>query len=213
MRHLLLVVVGKDKEATRAWVDHNAERLPDFVGVAIIENLEQRPLSAIGNSFLTSPLCTDVFGLIHADVFFDSPLAKVSDITKQFAPDLEILYRTAKDGKVCGIVGAAMDAQRYWWGHSLPDGTEHPVSCLDGSTVFFRRDLGLRFDEGAFDGFHCHVEDLCLQAHAKGIPVVVPAVKADHVGRSTYEPAWQVDYAMYKGRLNEKWAGKEFQTT
>ena len=44
--------------------------------------------------------------------------------------------------------------------------------------MFFRRDSGLWFDAVNFDGFHMHVEDLCMQAHAKGIPVLVPPASA-----------------------------------
>ena len=95
----------------------------------------------------------------------------------------------------------------------MPRRVRWPVSCLDGCSVFFHRDLGLRFDEATFDGFHCHVEDLCLQAHARGIPVVVPSLKADHVGRNKDMVTWMADYRKYKERLTEKWKGIVFATT
>lgn len=180
--------------------------------ICVDNSILKRPLSEIANVIL-GECRTPVFGLVHADVFFDSPMARVADPAKVFRPDLEILAECALAGKVCGIVGADLLPQRYWWGHSLPDGAEHPVSCLDGSSIFFRTDLGLQFDEVTFDGFHCHVEDLCLQAHARRISVVVPAVKTDHAGRSTYDPGWQAQYRVYRQRLAEKWNGTVYQTT
>jgi Glycosyltransferase like family len=209
-----LVIIGKDAGALKQFGNHNFA-LPGFSGlvspVLIDNSIHQMPLSRIANSYL-DPCAHPVFGLVHADVLFDSPMARMNG--QRFRPDLEILQEVAMAGRVCGIVGADLLPQRYWWGHSLPEGVEHPVSCLDGCSIFFRADLDLHFDEQTFDGFHCHVEDLCLQAHMRGIPVVVPAVKTDHAGRSTYDPAWQKQYAEYKHKLCQKWDGKlVFQTT
>lgn len=215
---LKLLAIGKDWAQIRSFREQHEERgsFAEVHDVWTYLNKNSKSLSNIANSFLflSKPRPGQVFGLVHCDTLFDSPLYRINRPEAAFwKRDLEILTECAMSGKVCGIVGADLSAQRYWWGHSLPHGTEHPVSCLDGCSVFFRRDLGLRFDEETFDGFHCHVEDLCLQAHAKGIPVVVPAVKADHVGQSTFDPAWQADYARYKQKLNEKWKGVVFQTT
>ena len=206
---LMLIVIAKSVEERMAWESHNVPLLhgANYVGMV---NHAAHSLAALANSAIDIyGAGQDVLGLIHADVFFDSPMYRMNG--QAWTPDLKILTDTAASGAVCGIVGAANDAQRYYWGHSLEH--EKLVSCLDGCSVFFPASSKLRFDEATFTGMHCHVEDLCLQAHERGIPVVVPPVKADHAGRSTFAPAWQVEYAKWRGVLNKKWEGKEFVTT
>lgn len=167
------------------------------VPVTLMSNPSRRSLASIGNECieaLTYPYPI-VIGLCHADTdFYDGALSS--------------LTAAAMEGAVAGIVG--IDLQRiYRWSKNNPG----PVSTLDSCSVFFRRDLGLRFDEETFDGLHCHVEDLCLQAQARRIPVIVPAAHASHVGQSTDNPQWQNDYRVYRKRLAEKWRGVRFETT
>jgi hypothetical protein len=208
VKPITLVVVGKDVAATAAWFQRqNSLAMREYAHVVLVANYPAKSLSRIGNGYLDEYMPhypSPVFGMIHADTFFG---------IKYPNPDLRILYDCAMLGNVCGIVGADTSVQRYWWGHSLPYGTEHMVSTLDGCAVFFRRDLGLRFDEAIFTGLHCHVEDLCLQAHARGIPVIVPSVKATHTGESTVDPAWQEGYARWRKVLVEKWKDQEVVTT
>jgi metal-sulfur cluster biosynthetic enzyme len=78
--------------------------------------------------------------------------------------------------------------------------------------VFFRRDIGLRFDESTFTSFHCHVEDLCMQAKQRGMPVIVPFADATHASEMP-SPAWRADYMTYRARLASKWRGFRFVTT
>jgi hypothetical protein len=88
-----------------------------------------------------------------------------------------------------------------------------PVSTLDSSCIFFRTDLGLRFDAATFDGFHCHGEDICLQAQSRGIPVFVPAANAWHACADTNGPDWGKERDVYYRRLKAKWPGLDFVTT
>ncbi len=223
VKPITLVVVGKDDAATVAWFqrqDSLATR--EYAHVVLVQNQPPCSLSEMGNRYLNQYMevyRSQVFAMIHADTYFDGWARcdhhglPVDDAVK---PDLQILYECAMRGNVCGIVGADMSPQRWWWGHQVRRTTARVairlVSTLDSCAVFFRRDLGLRFDE-TFAGFHCHVEDLCLQAHQRGIPVLVPAVRATHVGESTGKPEWQAEYARWRKVLAEKWEGTEFVTT
>jgi hypothetical protein len=79
-----------------------------------------------------------------------------------------------------------------------------------------RTDSGVNFDEQTFDTFHCCVEDVCISATKKGIRIVVPDVKADHLGtRGTRHknPAWGEVYASYRQKLVEKHKDTFFRTT
>ena len=200
MADLFLVVVGKDTAAVNAFV---MPALSSFdTHVYIISNNTGTPLSKISNECLEFDNFrpSAVFGLCHADVVF--------------GPDaLEDFTAEAMRGAVCGIVGVDLaGCYRCCYSPETPFCGPGPVSTLDGMAVFFRRDLGLRFDEQTFDGFHCHVEDLCLQAHKRGIPVTVPAADAHHRNHGQSQ-AWLVDYRKYRRRLAEKWKGTEFRTT
>ena len=208
---LHLVIVGKDVEGMyRSW--EGLPHPPSLSGSAkfhwtAMVNERGRPLASIGNSFLDRYYPIQVFGLVHADCSFGPG-------------SLEAFYECAMAGNVCGIAGRDPGKGNRWCcnteektGDVVASLRPGPVSTLDSCAVFFRRDLGLRFDEVTFDGFHCHVEDLCLQAHAKGIPVVVPEADASHRGDSTFDSEWQRQYRIYRGRLAYKWKGVAFETT
>jgi hypothetical protein len=201
---LCLLVIGKDQESFKDW-SWPTESL-SFLQVQYA-NIKGDSSAAIGNEYLGKTKQT-VFGMCHADCSF-GPQAILT------------FYETALQGKVCGIVGrdpgkgnrwcsATKDIPGLVW--SLRPG---PVSTLDSSSIFFRTDLGLSFDEEVFDGFHCYVEDVCLQAQSQGIQVVVPAANASHRGDSTFDPQWQQDYKKYRSRLQQKWSssGMKFETT
>jgi hypothetical protein len=203
MADLTLVVVGKDNAAVLAFDQHHW----GGAAVRLVPNIDGDPLSEIANWHLelsTRP----VFGLCHADAVF-GPGA------------LEAFTAEAMRGAVCGIVGVDLagvyhcsynsDRDRWWKGDQRI-GEPGQVSTLDCMAVFFRKDLGISFDEEEFDSFHCHVEDLCLQAHARGIPVTVPAADAHHRNH-TQAPEFLADYRKYRARLAEKWKGTEFRTT
>jgi hypothetical protein len=64
----------------------------------------------------------------------------------------------------------------------------------------------LSFDQQTFDGFHCHVEDYCMQCHAAGLGVFVAPCEFEHVG-VTYArrgSEWG-RYSRYRRRLVRKW--------
>jgi len=198
-------VLGKDTSATAEW-SANHPGTENFV--SLVENPKRRSLAAIANTLIDSMegLPDRVVGFLHADTYL--------------APGAFQAFKDCSlNGSVCGIVGRDPGKGNRWsknlidvpglvW--SLRPG---PVSTLDACSIFFRRDLGLRFDSETFDGLHCWVEDLCLQAQAKGIRVEVPFADADHRGDSTFQPAWQAEYLMYRTRLGQKWAGTAFETT
>ena len=194
MKLLTLVYVAKDNADLDAF-DKTFCDAADLVGIV---NVGRLPLAAIGNELLDR--CqTPIFGLCHADAVFGLNA-------------LGAFISEAMAGAVCGIVGVRLDG-KYECCYSIERTAASPVSTLDGMAVFFRRSLGLHFDAETFDGLHCHVEDLCLQAHAWGIiPVTVPAADAHHRNHQQ-TAAWTRDYQMYRARLAEKWQGMEFRTT
>ena len=217
-KDLILVVVGYDEQNMRRF-DLTHVNAAECV---LVINYHQSPLSAIGNSYLMAwSLSGDltrerpIFGLCHADTTF-GPGA------------LDVLAKTAGDGAVCGIVGMnpklkegdpganPNGAKDQRWGEVWSHMNPGPVDTLDSASVFFSRSSGLRFDSVNFDGFHCHVEDLCLQAQIKGMPVGVPGCQASHGGNPNFQDwndSWHGDYRVYKHRLLEKWKGVRFGTT
>jgi hypothetical protein len=201
---LTLVVVGKDTAEFSGFTP-SVDRMP--VTIIRVPNTAGESLAAIGNRFLDAAW-TPVFGLLHADVYLG-------------AGALETFATIAAKGFVTGIVGIDLN-RHYRWCHNTclqvkRDGSIEdvpgPVSTLDSCSVFFRTDSGLRFDEATFDSFHGHVEDLCLQAATRGIPVVVPSADAHHLGATTFDPDWQAQCRLYRDRLRAKWPGVEFQAT
>ena len=196
---LHLVVVEKDDSRQGMFLNRNCTQVEgQGHAVNIVRNSANWSMARIGNKFLNGHSDYEVFGLCHGDAVFS-------------AQALTIFRDTAAAGFVCGIVGRDLSGN-YIWSSNVIRGTV-PVSTLDCCSVFFRRDAGLRFDEQTFDGFHCYVEDVCLQAAAKGISVVVPPAKASHLEESSRDQEWLAQYKVYRKRLADKWAGVEFQTT
>jgi Glycosyltransferase like family len=190
IKDALLVVVAKNADEVDSF-----NPAPDSrVEIKYFVNVCNLPVAAIGNQHLSG--CTrEVFGMCHVDCSFGEGA-------------LWAFVEAAGQGQVCGISGKSMD----WtvrWSHSNPG----PVSTLDCCAVFFRANSELRFDASTFDGFHCYVEDVCLQAQARGIPVIVPEANAGHRGERTGQKEWQADYERYRGKLSSKWEGVTFRTT
>lgn len=193
MKDLTLVVVGKDWREIREFdMTHVGPGT-----LVLVANQESRSLAAIGN-YYADRVQTPVLGLVHADCLF-GPGALAS------------FTQTAMEGSVCGIAGVSMGCKYRWSFESSPGA----VSTLDSCSVFFRPDSGLRFDEKTFDSYHCHVADLCLAAHARGIPVVVPSADASHRGTAwrNNRDHWMPQYHIYRARLGAKWKGTDFVTT
>ena len=189
---LRLIVIGKDPESISTFDStHMGTCEPIFVA-----NILNQPLSQIANRFLhvtNHDAGYPVFGLVHADTYF-GPGA------------LATFTRCALDSTICGIVGREPTPEySNCWCTTNPG----PVMTLDSCSIFFRRDLGLEFDEQTFDGHHCHVEDLCLQACSLNIPVMVPRADATHngIGHDWSSP-WMQDYARYRKLLDYKWRSK-----
>jgi hypothetical protein len=163
--------------------------------LVLIANTKNEPLSTIANRHLSQS--RDVFGLCHANAWFGPG-------------SLEIFIKTAMEGKVCGIVGRAIDGV-YHWCHTNP-GT---VSTLDGCSIFLPVSCKLRFDDVLFNGFHCHVEDMCLQARKSGMETIVPEANATHLDSdpNEHDENWGQDYWRYRALLGNKWKGTPFFTT
>lgn len=201
MTGLSLLVTSKDSRGLREFLAANLCRLEE-VSELVLLVADGKGQAEIGNQF-ASRAFGDVVGLVHSDTIFAEG-------------DLELLAQAARDGKVVGLVGARLlEAGEDWpvkfvWGKEQKE--ERPVSTLDGCSVFFRKDIPISFDP-SLQGFHLVVEDFCLSASRLGVPVVVPAVKANHIGQSTTKPEWQREYAMWKEKLTQKWSGTRFETT
>jgi GT2 family glycosyltransferase len=221
MFEMTLVVVAKNDEDMRKFNLEHVLGLPNH-GLFLIGNYPGRSLAYIANSIMDKTE-SSVFGLAHADM--------------EFGPgSLEAFYDCAIRGAVCGACGRTKlyqdsdvgpgDSSYVWskdWGHPTPrqlaagypanPSGPCPVSTLDSSCIFFKSDLGFRFDDVIFDGFHCYGEDLCLQAQSRGIPVLVPAANAWHACPDVNGPDWGAKRDVYYKRLKAKWPGLDFVTT
>lgn len=233
MIDLTLVVIAKNEQDM---VRFNTAHVKDCdLHLCVNDGLRTHPNSAsrveslaeIGNRFLR--WCgSRVFGFCHADMEFGrgslEAFVECSDSTFPF-------------GAVCGACGRTKQyrdagpglqgCSSYVWskdwgeptlrqvlaGYPLNPAGPCPVSTLDSSCIFFPTDLGLKFDEKTFDGFHCHGEDICLQAQSRGIPVLVPAANAWHACSDVNGPNWGKERDVYYRRLKAKWPQLEFATT
>lgn len=200
MKSVIVVLSGSDAELAL----FDPKPLYAATQVIIVRNDERRygGYGQVGNRILDSVLPeADVFGIVHADTTFGG------------MSDVHAMLEEARD-HVAGIVGKSLDGREVWAKNILK--TEC-VSTLDSCSLFFPTKSGLRFDTTTFDDFHLCVEDVCLQAHAKGIPVCVPPANANHRGNRAYDPhargPWYEKYWLYRDRLAKKWAGTPFTTT
>ncbi len=92
----------------------------------------------------------------------------------------------------------------YVWGHEIDD--LRPVCSVDACCVVVDTTQGIAFDQKTFDGFHCHVEDYCMQCHAAGLGVFVVPVALEHASATfaAQGSRWG-DYDKYRRRLTRKW--------
>ena len=180
---LTLVIIGKDWEALREFsLQHvNADEC------ILVSNEVGTPLSAIGNYYLEHAN-NPVLGILHAD--------------SSLGPGAcDAFVAAANQQAIVGIVGRDV-TRRYIWCNQGGG----PVETLDCCSIFLRRDLELAFDETNFDGLHCYIEDMCMQARARGLPVFVPVAEASHRGNVEVNgDRWLADYSRYRGRLERKW--------
>ena len=186
---ITLVVIGKDEASLELFYREHATDSE----LILIANTKGESLAKIANRYL--PSSREVFGLCHADAWFGPG-------------SLEVFTQTALEGKICGIVGASIE-RKYHWCHTNPV----KVSTLDACAVFLPVQCNLKFDDEMFTGFHCHVEDMCLQGQKIGMEVVVPSANATHNSENKKGEAWRSDYWKYKWLLAAKWRGTLFSTT
>lgn len=204
MNTLALCVVAKDAAELKHWLSlHDLSVIDELVAVnnqggryGGYGHVCQRALDGT-HSF--------VFGICHADtVFYGDALAVFRDV--------------AAVGNVTGMVGRTMDGAYHW----SKGGGIHSPSCLDGCSIFFRRDSGLKFDYQRFDGFHCVGEDVALAARVRGIPLVIPHANAEHTSSSNFppgadhsvgQPAWLNDYYRYVNLLRAKYPQLQFHVS
>jgi hypothetical protein len=100
--------------------------------------------------------------------------------------------RRLSDSSARSELTRPLGAERIGWvidrGRELRDGPELPasVATLDELLLVIRRDSGLRFDPEL--GFHLYGADICLQAHERGLAVVVLAALCHHNSKSVGLP-------------------------
>lgn len=191
MVDLYLLVIGQTQAECEEFDKSNVD-----CEVCLVANPENRSMAAIANEHMERTRRA-VFGLIHPDVTFE-PGA------------IQAFYDAAMAGNVCGVVGRNLEKE-YVWCHDNPG----HVSCLDDCSIFFAKSAGLKFDEVLCDSFYAYVSDLCIQAHQRGIPVIVPAAVANHRGRRffTEHDAHYDAWFSYILKIRQKWPGVEFVTT
>lgn len=135
--------------------------------------------------------------LVHPDVTFEP------DLTARLHAGLDALERHSLAWGAVGTVGRSWDGE-YVWGKDV----EEPVAVctLDACCIVVDTRHELEFDERTFDGFHCHVEDYCLQAHASGRGVFVVPAHVEHRSVTyTREGSRWGAYPKYRKRLSRKW--------
>lgn len=202
---LSLLVLGQQREDLVDFLKRSPHVPEECDELRLLANPQARfgAYSSIANHLIDTAHGA-VVGIVHADTVFGP-----GDIRK--------LAETASGRKLCGMVGRSLRndvgiKNGYVWGTKIFG--ETGVSTLDACSIFMPRLIGILFDAVRFDGWHCMVEDFCLVARAKGIPIVVPQlVGAAHLEKQTYDPAWQAAYAFYKDKLNSKWSDAVFRTT
>jgi hypothetical protein len=133
----------------------------------------------------------------HADVTFPA------DFGQRIASAVAGLEGRGIAWGALGTVGRSWQGE-YVWGHEVDEPTE--VCTVDACCVVIDTRQRTSFDEHTFDGFHCHVEDYCMQCHASGLGVFVIPSQLDHIG-ATYalEGSRWGQYPKYRKRLARKW--------
>jgi hypothetical protein len=231
MLDMTLVVVAKNRlDLANFRMAHVAGECADFEPVV---NMLGRSLASIANEKIAQSMAR-VFGLVHADMefgpgslqaFWDCAIQGAGAVcgacgraNRFFDSDLDLSgdssYVWSKDW---GHFTARQLAAGYPVAIAISSGTPQiqpcPVSTLDSSCIFFPTNLDLVFDSVTFDGFHCHGEDICLQAQSRGIPVLVPAANAWHACADVNGPDWGKQRDVYARRLRKKWPQLDFVTT
>ena len=134
---------------------------------------------------------------VHPDVSFPS------DFVGRILSAIDSLQRANAEWGALGVVGRSWEGD-YVWGHEIDEPVE--VCVVDSCCVVIDRTSGLSFDQRRFDGYHCFVEDYCMQCHAGDLGVYVVPSQVEHVG-ATYarEGSRWGQYPVYRKRLQKKW--------
>jgi hypothetical protein len=133
----------------------------------------------------------------HADVTFPA------DFARRIASAVDELERRNVTWGALGIVGRSWEGE-YVWGHQLAEPAE--VCTVDACCAIIDTRHRISFDDRTFDGFHCHVEDYCMQCHAGGRGVFVIPSQLEHVSATyTVEGSRWGQYPKYRKRLARKW--------
>jgi hypothetical protein len=197
---LALAVVAKSDGELSSWldahIDHVGREVAEFYPIA-------NPASVLGGYGQLCQAKLDiarsvVFGAVHGDT--------------RFPDGFSAFVASAMSGHVAGMVGST--AKRNVWSRDelrpVRNGKPMSILCLDGCSIFFRRDSGLAFDTITFPGHHCCVEDVCLTARERGMILDVPRAAGEHLGTSatlgkgTTNRAWLGDYAKALRKLRAK---------
>lgn len=141
--------------------------------------------------------------IVHPDVSFPP------DFAVRIGLAIAELEEAGAAWGALGAVGRSWEGE-YVWGHEID--APRAVCTLDACCVVVDTRHGIAFDELTFDGFHCHVEDYCLQCHADGRGVFVVPLGLEHASATfaSHGSQWG-DYPEYRRRLTRKW-GARFPT-
>jgi hypothetical protein len=134
---------------------------------------------------------------LHADVTFPA------DFASRMLAAVELLRGRGVEWGALGAVGRSWEGE-YVWGNEIDEPTE--VCTLDSCCIAIDTTDRMTFDQRTFDGYHCFVEDYCMQCHAAGRGVLVVPVPLGHAG-ATYarEGSQWGRYPAYRKRLLKKW--------
>ena len=138
---------------------------------------------------------------IHSDVTYDGLLGAVERTIR------------ARPGYLIGAVGVV--GHEYVWSAK---GGLADIETADSCCLVVDKEMGLRFDDKTFDGFHLYVEDICKQAGRVTTMdinaydgLVMPEAIGDYFIHHSYtyrrQGAMWGEYKKYKERFLAKWPG------
>ncbi|MGE3806200.1 MAG: hypothetical protein AB7K24_16130 [Gemmataceae bacterium] len=137
----------------------------------------------------------------------------------EFSPwGLRNLLQVFADRPDCGATGFVGTTLQGLFVFGRARSLPRRVSTLDSCAILVDRRHGLLFDGERFDGFHCVVEDYCLQLQRLGRTVyVAPGISFAHWGATILlnddrRATWQADSQRYAERLSDKWGGLPYCT-
>lgn len=135
--------------------------------------------------------------IVHPDVRFPP------DFAIRVAAAIEDLDERGVAWGALGAVGRSWEGE-YVWGHEIDE--PRVVCAVDACCIVVDTRQDVSFDERTFDGFHCHVEDYCMQCHAAGLGVFVVPVGLEHASATfaSQGSRWGA-YPKYRKRLARKW--------